>query len=309
MPRSRSLTGLFILAVIAASAYSQGYHSDDALWHEFGLVEKTEAKVGAADATAYQLKDVTGAVAAWEWQRDSNSRPCALESFCSTDGKRFVVVSANYLVTVNAPVAKPQLDTFLQSLPHRHDTSLPTLLTFVPRKNLVANSARYVLGPESLRTFAAPLAGIQPGFEQGAEAQVAEYKSVTAQPLHLAIFYYPTPEMARIHYAQFKQLPGVMIKRSSVLLALVFGGAPEQEASSLLSRVEYEAKVTWNDIPPPSPIKPLYRLLWNIIYLSGVLVALCFMSGLIYAGIRLYRRRFGSLEQDEAMITLHLSGE
>jgi hypothetical protein len=33
------------------------------------------------------------------------------------------------------------------------------------------------------------------------------------------------------------------------------------------------------------------------------------MSGLIYAGIRLYRRRFGSLEDEEAMTILHLSGE
>jgi hypothetical protein len=31
------------------------------------------------------------------------------------------------------------------------------------------------------------------------------------------------------------------------------------------------------------------------------------LAGLIYAGMRLYRRRFGSLEADEAMTTLHLT--
>ena len=77
----------------------------------------------------------------------------------------------------------------------------------------------------------------------------------------------------------------------------------------MLSRVEYEAKVTWNDAPPPSPIKPLYRLLTNIIYLSIVLSAICLVAGLFYAAMRLYRRRYGSLESDEAMTTLHLTSE
>jgi hypothetical protein len=206
-------------------------------------------------------------------------------------------------------VTKPYLDAFLGSLPNRRDSSLPAILTYVPRKNLAPNSARYVLGPESLRAFAPELAGIQPGFEEGAEAQVAEYKSGSGVPVHLAVFYYPAPEMARLHFAQLKALPGAKVKRSNVLLAVVLGNASEHDAESLLSRIEFEAKITWNETPPPSPIKPLYQLLRNIIFMSLVLVALCSMAGLIYAGIRLYRRRFGSLEDEEAMTTLHLSGE
>ena len=307
MSRSHGLTALFILA-LAGAAYSQ-VADDDALWREFGLAEKSSAKVGKASAAVYRMNDVTGAVAAWEWQRRAEFHACTLEAFCSTDGKQFIVVSANYLVSVNGAVAKAPLDAFLQALPKRRDTSLPAILTFVPRKNLVPNSARYVLGQHSLQSFAAPLAGFNPGFDQGAEAEVADYKTASGEALHLAIFYYPTPEMSRMHFAQFKKLPGVFVKRSGVLVALIFGGASEQQANSLLSRIEYEAKVTWNDVPPPSPIKPLYQLLWNIIYLSGVLVALCLLSGLIYAGMRLYRRRFGTLEDEEAMTTLHLSGD
>jgi hypothetical protein len=280
-----------------------------ALWREFGLAAQSTAKIGKADANTYRMKDVTGAIAAWEWQRGPGSKPCSLEPFCSTDGKRSVVVSANYLVAVNGAVAKAALDGFLATLPNRHDTSLPPILTYVPRKNLVPDSARYVLGPESLKSFAPQLSGWKPGFEQGAEAQVAEYKLGAGAPLHLAVFYYPTPEMARIHTADFRRVTGVQVKRSSVLVAVVFGGASDREANALLNQIQFEAKVMWNDIPPPSPIKPLYQLLWNIIYLSGVLVALCFVSGLIYAGIRLYRRRFGTLEDEEAMTTLRLSGD
>ncbi|MFL6415978.1 MAG: hypothetical protein ACJ74Y_09965, partial [Bryobacteraceae bacterium] len=77
---------------------------------------------------------------------------------------------------------------------------------------------------------------------------------------------------------------------------------------TLLSRVQYEAKITWNEVPPPSPIKPLYQLLTDIIYLSVLLSALCLAAGLFYASIRIYRRRYGTLESEEAMTTLNLTG-
>ncbi len=307
MSWSRSLTGLLTFAALAAVSHSQTA-ADDSLWREFGLVQKSDARIGAASVGLYRMKDLTGALAAWEWRRLPDGHACTLADFCTTDGKRTVLTDANYLVELDGSTPKPALDAFLQKLPNRHNTSLPAIVTFIPVKNLVPNSARYILGPEALKDFAPQLTGLaQPGFDQGAEAQVAEYKSDSGETLHLALFYYPTPEMARIHVAQFKKLPGVHAKRSGVLVGLVYGGASDQQANSLLSRIEYEAKVTWNDVPPPSPIKPLYQLLWNIIYLSGVLVALCLLSGLIYAGIRLYRRRFGTLEEDEAMTVLHLS--
>lgn len=310
MSRSRSLTGLLTFAALAAVCYSQTSTGDDSLWREFGLVQKSDAKVGSASAGLYRMRDVTGALAAWEWRRLPDGHSCTLADFCATNGRRTILTDANYLVELNGSVPKPALDSFLQGLPGRHNSSLPAILTFIPVQNLVPNSARYILGPESLKAFAPQLGALaQAGFDQGAEAQVAEYKSATGTTLHLAIFYYPTPEMARLHLPQFKQIPAVHTKRSGVLVGSVFGGASDQQANSLLSRVEYEAKVTWNDIPPPNPIKPLYQLLWNIIYLSGVLVALCLLSGLIYAGIRLYRRRFGTLEEDEAMTVLHLTRE
>ena len=296
-------------AAVAVICSSQTVPGDDALWREFGLVQKTEATVGKASATVYRIKDVTGALAAWEWQRAAEYHACALEAFCSTNGKRSVVAIDNYLIALDGPVMKPDLEAFAAGLPNRHDTSLPAILTFIPRKNLVPNSARYVLGPDSLKAFAPALASVQPGFEQGAEAQVAQYKVGKAEPINLAVFYYPTPEMARLHTSQFRGLPGVHVKRSNVLLAVVFGGVPDQQANALLGQIEYEAHIRWNETPPPSPIKPLYLLIRNIIFLSIVLGALCFVAGLIYAGIRLYRRRFGTLEDEEAMTTLHLSGD
>ena len=300
--------GLVLAALfVSASALAE---DQSALWKEFGLVHADTAHSGKLNYTAYRMKDLTGAVAAWEWQRSPNAKSCNLAAFCTTDGKRTVVLSENYVVAFDNTVPQQtEVDAILKSLPNKTDTALPAILTFVPRAGLEPGSAKYVLGKASLEAFAPELASIDPGFEQGAEGQVANYKIANdSKPVHLALFYYPTPEMARLHTIPLKLMAGGHVKRSGVLVAAVYGGATDQQADTLLSRVEYEAKITWNDIPPPGPIKPLYALLMNIIYLSILLSGLCLLAGLIYAGMRLYRRRYGQLESQEAMTTLNLTG-
>lgn len=285
--------------------------ADDAMWREYGLAHTATSQAGKLRVTAYQMKDLTGALAAWEWLRTAASRPCDLAAFCTQDAERVLVWDDNYVVAFeNGTPSKAAVDGVLKELPNKRDTALPAIFTFLPHEGLEPGSARYVLGPESLNAFAPELAAANPGFGEGAEAQVAEYNvGGGANPVRLALFYYLTPEMARIHSVGFRSVPNAHVKRSGMLVAVVFGPATEAQADTLLSRVQYEAKITWNDTPPPSPIRPLYRLLVNIMYLSIVLAALCLMAGLIYAGMRVYRRRYGTLEEAEAMTTLGLTGE
>jgi hypothetical protein len=304
MPRRQRLVSASLLFTTCV------FGNDPALWREFGLADTQTIEQGGRSITAYRMKDLTGALAAWEWQRRPADRPCAANAFCAQDGKRALITEDNYLFAINgAAPSEAQFAAFLKTLPNLRDTSLPAILTFIPRKGLVANSTRYILGPESFQTFAPELSRVKPGFEQGAEAQMAQYDLGDKVRAHLAIFNYPTPEMARLHAPEFKALENVHVKRSGVLLAMVYGGATDAQATTLLSRIEYEARITWNDAPPPNPIKPLYRLLLNILWMSAALSALALFAGLIYAGMRLYRRRYGSLESDEAMTTLHLTGD
>jgi len=256
------------------------------------------------------MKDQTGALAAWEWLRSANAQNCSLASFCTQDAEQTVVSDDNDIVIFKGGVpTQSDVDAVLQSFPNRRETSLPAILTFLPRQGRVPDSARYVLGPASLRAFAPELSSAKPGFDQGAEAQVASYRLGKAStPVRFAIFYYPTPEMARLHLPAFQAVPGVRAKRSGVLLGVVFGPGAEAQADAMLGRVQYEAKITWNEVPPPGPIKPMFQLLLNILYLSALLSAICLLAGIMYGGMRIYRRRYGTLEADEAMITLHLSG-
>ncbi len=298
----RTLAALvfFSIAVLA---------DDQALWTEYGLVHSGTLQQGKLKITTYEMKDPTGALAAWEWQRSPNGKTCDLAPACNQDGSRTVISDDNYVLVLEGAVpGKAQVTEIMNGLPNKRDSSLPAILTFLPQHGMVPNSARYILGPVSLAAFAPELASANPGLENGAEAQVADYRiGNESKPLRLVLFYYATPEMARIHTASFKRLAGFHVKRSDVLVALALPPATPEQSDTLLSRVQYEAKITWNDAPPPSPIKPLYQLLLNIIYLSLVLAAICLLAGLFYAGMRIYRRRYGTLEADEAMTTLHLT--
>jgi hypothetical protein len=298
------------LALLLFLASPFAGQNNSSLWKEYGFVSDEVSQAGKGSVHSYKFKDLTGALAAWESMRLPEARPCNLAPICAKNGNEFLISTANYVLKLTGPtLAKPEVDAVMNALPDRHETSLPAILTFLPQTGLVPNSARYILGPESLKAFAPELAETKPGFEQGAEAQIAAYQIGNGNPTHLALFYYPTPEMARLHSTDFKLHLGQHVKRSGVLVAVVFGPVTDETADTLLSRVGYEAKITWNETPPPNPIKPLYQLLINIVYLSVILSALCITAGLIYAGMRLYRRRYGNLDSEEAMTTLNLSGD
>jgi hypothetical protein len=297
---SRS-SGLALAAFLLAGHV---FAADPAKFPEYGIVQTKDATQGKLSYTFWQAKDLTGALALWEALRTPGDASCHLAPFCTIDKGRAIVLDDNYVVAFAGEPRQAEVDAVLTSLPNRKETSLPAVLTFLPSTGLVPGSARYVLGPASFSAYAPELTSAKPGFEEGAEAQVADYGTGK-----LALFYYATPEMARLHSISFKSLGNVFVKRSGVLVAIAYGNITQQQADTLLSRVEYEAKITWNDTPPPPPIKPLYQLLLNILYMCVLLAALCLVAGAIYGGIRIYRRRFGQLESQEAMTTLRLTGD
>jgi hypothetical protein len=287
--------------------------SNTALFQELGVLTAESGDYkgpgGRQTVTAYQMKDTTGALATWEWMRTQDDHACDLAPYCAQNKDRVLLLDANYVIELRGTKAtKAELATLTGSLPDRRESSLPPVITFVPRKDLVANSARYILGPVSLSQVTPELAKTRPGFDSGAEAHYTAYNTGAGSLVRLALFYYPTPEMARVHTVDFKLVPGASVKRSGVLVAVVLPGATQQQSDALLGQIEYEAKITWNEAQQGNPVPTLYRLLMNIIIVSLILVGLCLTAGIMYAMMRLYRRRFGKLEEDEAMTTLHLHG-
>jgi hypothetical protein len=286
--------------------------ADSGAFKEFGFVSSTAAEYrnakGSGAVTAYRMADATGGLAAWDWLRAADARRCELADHCAAWGSTVLINDANYVLEFRGlSPTKADLQALIATLPDRHPSDLPPVVNFVPVKDVVPNSARYILGPASLGAVAPVLVDANPGFENGAEAHYTAYR-VGGGTVKLVLFDYASPEMARIHTVEFKAVPGTQVKRSGVLVAVILPGASERQGEAVLDQVKYQAKILWNEPPPPSPVPTLYKLLVNIIIVSLILAALALTAGILYGLMRWYRRRYGTLDEDEAMTTLHLNG-
>src|SRR5579875_1782803 len=114
--------------------------ADADVWKEYGLVHTGTEHHGSQTVTTYQLKDLTGAIAAFEWQRSPQAKTCQLANFCAQDERRTTISDANYVVIFEglAPT-QVQVDETLKALPDKHATSLPAIVSFLPKEGRVPN--------------------------------------------------------------------------------------------------------------------------------------------------------------------------
>src|SRR5690242_17774921 len=106
---------------------------DQGLWREYGLLHTESGKRGKLSITTYEMKDTTGALAAWQWQRPADGRSCDLVPFCSQGFKRTVLSDFNYVVVIEGGTpAKQTVAAAMSALPSKTDASLPAILTFLP---------------------------------------------------------------------------------------------------------------------------------------------------------------------------------
>ena len=186
--------------------------------------------------------------------------------------------------------------------PHYGHAPLPTLPGFMP-PGAIANSERYILGPESLAKYAGAIPPSTAAFHFSSEAELADYDAPgatgagkNAAKTTLVVFNFPGIEMAQKQYPQFAAIPGTVVKRSGPLVAIALHPASADDAERLLAQVKYQAEITEAE-PPPSQKNNPGNLLLNIAILCGVLIAFCLVSGLVFGGIRYalaqVRSRFG----------------
>src|SRR5271157_2197401 len=198
--------------------------SDRPLWDEYGLklTEQAEYAAGAKHftGTAFRFQDSTGAFGAFQWQRPAGSRPSKLgDAGAETRGGVWFVFG-NFLFHLDG-WTPPQLDDLsavLGHLPGLDQSPLP--LVHLPDRGLEANSERYVIGPVGLEQFEK---GVQPAvaaFSLGAEVEIGQYDT-TAGRMQLAVFSYPTPQIAIQQARQFQSLPGAMAKRAGPMVAVI----------------------------------------------------------------------------------------
>jgi hypothetical protein len=288
---------------------SQASPPDRPLWEEYGLKDsETAAYENGADkfaATVYRLQDSTAALGAFDWQRPVKSTPSKVANLAAETADSLLLVHGNYLLAFAG--YKPgtvELDAVTQALRNVDTTSLPALPGYLPSRDLVPNSERYITGPAGLQKFASGIPPSVAAFHFGAEAQLGVFHSPKGD-MTLAIFNYPTPQMAMQQVAEFEKLAGAVAKRSGPLIALTLAPPDADFAERLLAGVRYQAQVT-RDEYVPTRRDNIGSLLLNACILIGILLAFSLVSGLALGGFRAFLRRGRKGEEADGMITLHL---
>jgi hypothetical protein len=290
--------------------------ADKPVWDEYGLIDAETAKYeGGAKpftATAWQLRDPTGAQAAFRWLKPAAAKPAPNDfsqysKFAVADETSVWMTHGNYLIRFEgAQPALDELKIFLFQLPKLDQSGLPPLLEYVPQDGMVSGTDRFINGPASLEKFFPEMAPSAAGFHFGTEAVVARYK-VRNSEMPMAIFYYPTNQMARDRQPDFERIQGALVKRAGPLLAIIARPTNPDDAQRLLAQVNYRANVTINEHKPGGEVAKAGDMLVAIFSLIGVILSLTTFAGIMLFGMRFARRRLSGGKEQEAMTMLHLS--
>jgi hypothetical protein len=295
------------------TATTQPALEDRPLWGEYGIkaweAGTYENGKDRLTAAVWQLADSTGALGAFDWLRAAQGgqeKPSQAAPLASETKDELLLLHGNYLLRFDGyKPSKEELEAIYGALKNVDNTSLPVLTGYLPAENLVPNSERYVIGPVGLERFYRGIPPSVAAFHFGAEAQIGEFQSPHG-PVQLAIFNYPTAQIAMQKVGDFQKLPGALAKRSGPFVAVVLSPADADFAERLLGQVRYQAEVTRDEYVPTRRDNPGVLIL-NILILIGILALFAIVSGLAFGGMRVLRRKSRKGEEPDAMITLHLS--
>lgn len=212
--------------------------------------------------------------------------------------------------------------------PSGNSGNLPSFMLFLPQRDYIENTQKYVMGPVALAEIASPIPADEVDFASSAEVGLAHYQTSSGEAT-LMLISYPTPQIAAdrlrkidaAHHLAQQPSAGISTiegsgtffdKRTGPIVAIAAGGISDSDAKSLLGRVNYEASVTWNTPSENAQVHDLYMLILNIVVLCAILAGLAIVAGLAFGGFRILMKRvypdkvFDRPEQME-FISLHLT--
>lgn len=297
---------------------------------EYGFTDVETATYTRDDAHQLTLKaarfeDASGAFGAYTFYRTLEMQPEEIGDQAASFGQRVLFCRGNVLVdatfTKLSEMSAAELRELSHDLPKASGTQskVPDLLGYLPRQGFVAHSAKYVTGPLALEKISPELSQSLVDFGKGAEVVLGDYR-VSNADAKLIVIGYPTPqvaasELSRIDAArqnhQLQQEP-VATRRTGRILVVMSGNVSPDSAKSILSEVNYDADVTWNQNTYHNPKDNVGRVVLGGIFLSAVLIFILLVSSVAFGGLRVAMKRllpgkvFDRPEQVE-IIALHLS--
>jgi len=282
---------------------------------------------------AARFADASGAFGAYTFYLQPNMSREQIGDQGASLGDRVLFYRGHILIDAQfskeTPMSGAELRELAGALPRPSGSTgnLPTFIEFMPRKDYVANTQKYVMGPVALDKINAPVSAALVDFDASSEVSLAHYTTPSGEATVMLISY-PTPQLAAEHLRKIdaahqlaqpqsgiSEIGGTgtfFDKRTGPIVAIASGGISDSDAKSLLGRVNYEANVTWNTPTENSEVRDLYKLFLNIVVLCAILAGLAIIAGIAFGGLRILMKRvypdkvFDRPEQME-FISLHLT--
>ena len=283
---------------------------------------------------AARFADASGAFGAYTFYLQPEMNKEQIGDQGASMGDRVLFYRGHILVDAQfskqTPMSGAELRELAGALPRPGGSAgnLPSFIQFLPRRQYISNTQKYVMGPAALASLQLPVTADQVDFGASSELTVGHYQTPSGEAT-LVLISYPTPQLAAEHLRRIETAHGVtdtghsgvstingsgtfFDKRSGPIVAVASGGISDSDAKSLLGMVNYEASVTWNSPTENAQVRDLYMLILNIVVLCAILAGLAIIAGVAFGGFRILMKRlypdrvFDRPEQME-FISLHLT--
>ena len=308
---------------------------------EYGFQEFASAHYVNGDnklaIRAIRFQDASGAFGAFTFFRRPGSLVEEIGRGAAFDGSHILFWGGATLVEGTfdriSPMAASELRELAHDLPQPPGSAnvAPSLPLYLPRQGLAVGQSHYSLGPQSYVRSGGVLPAAQVDFGgSSAEAVTANYSSRDGDG-QMTLLIYPTPQLAAARLRALdaflkagnvqstwpqplaESRPGSLLtRRSGPIIAVTSGELTPVTAQKLLSQVNYQVNVTWNN--PNGYVSDgskVARLLVGIIYLAGILCGAALLLGIFLGGGRaLYRIARGkpasAFDEQNEIIRLNL---
>jgi hypothetical protein len=308
-----------------------------ALLKEYGLTDFESGTYARDDGRKVALKairfaDASGAYGAFTYYKMPQMLKESIPDQGASLNERVLFYRGNILVDAVfeklSAMSTAELRDLSEALPlpSGNMRNLPILPQYLPKSGYVKNTAKYVVGPVGLEKITAPLSARLVDFNSSAEVAVGNYQTSDGIAT-LMLIEYPTPQLAAEHLRQIDAanqigqpktgsptaIAGpIFDKRTGPLVVIATGAISAGEARTLLSAVNYEADVTWNENTYQGKKNNLANLLLNVFLLCGILIVFAGVAGVAFGGIRIFfnhilPERVLHREKDTNFISLNLS--
>jgi hypothetical protein len=311
-----------------------------AVLKEYGFTDFESATYTYDDGRKLTLKaarfaDTSGAYGAFTFYKTIPMRVEKIGDQAASLNERVLFYRGNILVDAIfqrlSAMSAAELRELSDDLPLTpgNTQSLPGLPAYLPTQSYVKNSAKYVLGSETLEKLDSLLPVKFVDFDRGAEVVIGNYNSSGGEAT-LMLVSYPTPQIAGDHLRRIEaalapnsQSPDsallansghIYVKRTGPIVVIAGGPLSESEGKALLASVNYDANVTWNENTFFTKKDNLANLLVNVIILCFIIIGFALVAGVAFGGLRVIAKRFlpGRVfdrAQDAEFISLHLTEE